>query len=42
VSNQQAVLGRSHWEADALRDMVREYVVETLTVSDAVLVLDGP
>ena len=37
---QQAVLGRSHWEADALRDMVREYVVETLTVSDAVLVID--
>src|SRR5918995_5457406 len=37
---QQAVLGRSHWEADALRDMVREYVVETLTAPDAVLVLD--
>jgi SRSO17 transposase len=27
---QQAVLGRSHWDADTLRDMVREYVVETL------------
>ena len=39
---QQAVLGRSHWEADALRDMVREYVVETLTAPDAVLVIDGP
>ena len=37
---QQAVLGRSHWEADALRDMVREYMVETLTAPDAVLVLD--
>ncbi len=37
---QQAVLGRSHWKADALRDMVREYVVETLTLPDAVLVLD--
>ena len=37
---QQAVLGRSHWEADALRDVVREYGVETLTASDAVLVLD--
>ena len=33
---QQAVLGRSHWNADALRDIVREYVVETL----AVLVVD--
>jgi len=37
---QQAILGRSHWEADALRDMVREYVVETLTAPDAVLVID--
>src|ERR687894_839839 len=37
---QQAVLGRSHWDADGLRDMVREYVVETLTAPDAVLVID--
>jgi SRSO17 transposase len=37
---QQAVLGRSHWEADALRDMVREYALETLASPDAVLVLD--
>jgi SRSO17 transposase len=37
---QQAVLGRSHWEADALRDLVRDYAVETLAAPDAVLVLD--
>src|ERR687883_935922 len=33
---QQAVLGRSHWNADTLRDMVREYALETLTSPDAV------
>ena len=27
---QQAVLGRSHWDADALRDVVRDYALETL------------
>src|SRR5919112_457524 len=37
---QQAVLGRSHWEADALRDMVREYALATLASPGAVLVLD--
>jgi SRSO17 transposase len=37
---QQAVLGRSRWDADALRDVVRDYVVEELGESDAVLVLD--
>jgi SRSO17 transposase len=37
---QQAVLGRSHWEADALRDMVREYALATLAAPGAVLVLD--
>src|SRR5689334_1413234 len=37
---QQAILGRGRWDADALRDIVREYVVETLAVADAVLVLD--
>jgi SRSO17 transposase len=37
---QQAVLGRSHWDADALRDMVREYALETLASADAVLVID--
>jgi DDE superfamily endonuclease len=37
---QQAVLGRSHWEADALRDVVREHAVETLADPDAVLVID--
>src|ERR671919_1232392 len=37
---QQAVLGRSHWDTDALRDLVRDYVVESLAEQDAVLVLD--
>jgi SRSO17 transposase len=37
---QQAVLGRSHWEADTLRDVVREYALETLAEADAVLVFD--
>jgi SRSO17 transposase len=37
---QQAVLGRSHWDADALRDMVRDYVLETLASPGAVLVID--
>ena len=37
---QQAVLGRSHWNADALRDVVRDYVIETLAAPDAVLVID--
>ena len=27
---QQAILGRGRWEADALRDLVREYAVESL------------
>ncbi len=37
---QQAVLGRSRWDADALRDLVRDYALETLTAPDAVLVID--
>jgi SRSO17 transposase len=37
---QQALLGRARWNADALRDVVREYVVETLSDPDAVLVVD--
>jgi SRSO17 transposase len=37
---QQAVLGRSRWDADALRDVVREYALETLAAPDAVLVID--
>jgi SRSO17 transposase len=37
---QQALLGRDRWEADALRDMVREYVVEHLADEAAVLVVD--
>src|SRR5881394_228209 len=35
---QQAILGR--WEADALRDLVRGYALETLADAEAVLVLD--
>ncbi len=37
---QQALLGRDRWDADALRDLVREYVVEHLADDDAVLVID--
>src|SRR4029079_14614701 len=37
---QQAILGRGRWDADALRDIVREYVVEHLAADDAVLVVD--
>jgi hypothetical protein len=35
---QQAILGRGHWDADVLRDVVREYALETLADPDAVLV----
>src|ERR671917_1609090 len=37
---QQALLGRAHWDADALRDVVRDYVIETLAEPNAVLVVD--
>src|SRR4051812_24931568 len=37
---QQAVLGRSHWDAEALRDVVRDYALETLAEADAVLAID--
>ena len=37
---QQAILGRGRWDADALRDIVREYLLETLAAQDAVLVID--
>src|SRR5690349_3140433 len=37
---QQAILGRGRWEADALRDVVRDYALETLAEPDAVLVID--
>ena len=37
---QQAILGRGRWDAEALRDMVRDYALETLTGGDAVLVID--
>jgi SRSO17 transposase len=37
---QQAILGRGQWDADALRDIVREYTLETLGDEDAVLVID--
>ena len=38
---QQAILVRGNWDADALRDVVRDYVVEHLAHDDAVLVIDG-
>ena len=37
---QQAILGRGRWDADGLRDIVREYALETLANEDAVLVID--
>src|SRR5215218_2379997 len=37
---QQALLGRATWDADAMRDVVRDYAVETLSEPDAVLVVD--
>ena len=37
---QRAILGRRDWDADALRDIVRDYVIEHLADDDAVLVID--
>src|SRR3954464_5013464 len=36
----QSLLGRSHWDADALRDRVRADVIEALGDRDGVLVVD--
>ena len=36
----QSLLGRSSWDADALRDQVRTYVAEALGDGDGVLVVD--
>lgn len=37
---QQALLGRGRWDADALRDVVREHVIEHLGTEDGVMVID--
>lgn len=37
---QQAILGRGRWNADDLRDIVRDYTLETLADDDAALVID--
>jgi hypothetical protein len=37
---QQAILGRRDWDADGLRNIVRDYVIEHLADDDAVLVID--
>src|SRR5579872_2714486 len=37
---QQALLGRDRWDAEALRDLVCDYVIEDLADTDAVLVVD--
>jgi SRSO17 transposase len=37
---QQAILGRGRWEADGLRDVVRDYAMERLADADAVPVID--
>jgi SRSO17 transposase len=34
------LLGRAQWDADALRDVVRDYVIDALAKPDAVLVVD--
>ncbi|MFS8053324.1 IS701 family transposase [Rhizobium sp. BR 317] len=36
----QSLLGRSQWDADTLRDMVRAYATESLGDADGVLVVD--
>jgi SRSO17 transposase len=36
----QSLLGRSQWDADQLRDEVRDYVVESLGDADGVLIVD--
>jgi SRSO17 transposase len=36
----QALLGRTVWDGDRLRDVIRDYIVETLGNDDAVLVVD--
>ena len=37
---QQAILGRGRWQAGALRDVIRDYALETLADPEAVLVID--
>ena len=37
---QQAILGRGWWDAEALRDIARDYALETLADEEAVLVID--
>ena len=37
---QQAILGRGRWDADALRDIVCDYALETLADEEAVLIID--
>ena len=37
---QQAILSHRDWDADALRDIVRDYVIERLADDNAVLVID--
>ena len=37
---QQALLGRGRWDADALRDIIRDRVIEHLGDDNAVLVID--
>lgn len=38
----QHLLGRAKWDADAVRDDVREYILEHLHDEDAVLVSTRP
>ena len=40
VAASHAILGRGRWDAEALRDIVGDYALETLSDDDAVLVID--
>jgi len=37
---QQAIMGRGHWDAYTLRDIVFSYVVEALADPDVVIVIE--
>jgi SRSO17 transposase len=39
---QQAILGRGRWDADGLRDTVRDYALETLLIRRRFLLLTRP
>jgi len=40
LAHRKACRARDRWDTDALRDMVRQYIIEYLADDDAVLVVD--